>query len=155
MAMKSQGSQLYIIDPADDSILNIACAISLDGMSATRDEIEITCLEDGARRYLAGLANPTNLNVTLNFDASSAAHERILELWEAGTTFHAIIGLSDGTAAPTADTDGLPVLPTTRSYFSMLNSYFQDVPISIPLNGVVTANVSIKLSDFYTFSKKA
>lgn len=159
MAIKTQGTHLYIIDPdasAGEEILRIECGISLDGISAPRDQIETTCLEDFARQYESGMPTPGQMTVGLNFDPAKPSHLRLYELWRDGTKFDMAIAYSDGTAAPTLASDGASFdFPTTRSYLELLNTYVADIPQNVALNAVVTANVSFQLSGFPTLYKKA
>jgi len=158
MALKTQGSQLYIIDPdasGGPEILTVECATSITGISASRDQIETTCLESPARTYEAGLAAPGSMSVTVSFDPTNESHVRLHELYTAGTKFDAALGLSDGTAAPTLDTDGEFVLPTTRSWLLMLDTFVQDYPFDLALNTVITSNMSLQLSGFPTVFPKA
>ena len=159
MAIKTQGTHLYIVDPdasVGSEILRIECSINIDGISAPRDQIEITCLEDVARQYESGMPTPGQMTVGVNFDPSKPSHVRIYELWSAGTKFDAAIGYSDGTAAPTLASDDESFdFPTSRSYMELKDTYVADVPQSFALNAVVTANVSLQLSGFPTLYKKA
>lgn len=136
---------LYTIDPADDSLLTVGCVISIDGIDTTLDQIETTCLSSPARTYEAGLATPGAATFGINFDPADASHVRLHELKVAGTTLEWAIGFSDGTAAPTVDTNGTFNLPTTRSWINFegfMNSY----PFSFALNSVVTSTVGIQIS---------
>lgn len=155
MAVKTQGTKLYIIDPADESILAIDCATSIDGITAAREQIETTCLEDQARTYEAGLATPGTMNVSINYDPTNASHERLHELYTEGLKFNAAIGWSDGTAAPTADSAGNFELPLTRSFLVLLNTFVADFPFDFSQNSVVSSNVSMQLSGFPTLYPKA
>lgn len=157
MAIKTQGTQLYIIDPAPTGgpqVLNIECAISIEGVGAAREQIEVTCLEDFARRYDAGLATPETMTVNINFDPRVPSHVRLHELYVEGTKFEAAIGWSDGTAAPTIDTANLFDLPTTRTYLVMNESYVANFPFTFNQNAVVTSGVTIQLSGFPTIFPK-
>lgn len=149
MALKTQGTVLYTIDPADDSVLVVGCVTSIDGIDTSIEQIEITCLEDQARRYMAGLATPGAATFGINFDPADESHVRLHQLKKAGTTLQWAIGLSDGTAAPTvgADSAGDPnfVTPATRTWITFegfMNSY----PFSITPNSVVQSNVGIQIS---------
>lgn len=158
MSVKTQGTQLYIIDPdasGGPAVLTIECATTIDGITAARDQIETTCLESQARSYEAGLAAPGAMSVTINYDPENESHVRLHELYTAGTKFDAAIGWSDGTAAPTIDTSNDFVLPTTRTFLVMLDSFVQDFPFSFALNTVVTSALSIQLSGFPTIFPKA
>ena len=78
MAKKTQGTMLYLIVPADESnpaeLLRVGCVTNLTGISATRDQIETTCLESLARTYKAGMPTPGTATFTVNFEPEDASH---------------------------------------------------------------------------------
>lgn len=164
MALKTARTSLYFIDPEGDSngaaIITVGCATSITGIGASRDQLEDTCLEDDARSYEAGLGTPGQATFTLNFDPSDESHVRVYELWRAGTKVEWALGLSDGPAAPAAlvpptlDSDDQFNLPATRSWITF-NGYVADVPLDLALNALVTASVSIQVSDFPTVTPKS
>lgn len=158
MALKTQGTQVYIIDPdptGGPEVLAIDCVISLDGLNAARDQLESTCLESEARTYEPGMPTPGQVTAQLNFDPSNDSHVRIYELWRAGTKFDIAIGLSDGTAPPDLDSFDAFEFPTSRSFFSSNDAFFADVPLSFQLNALLTANTTIQLSGFPNLHRKA
>lgn len=149
MALKTQGTMLYTIDPADDSVLVVGCVISIDGIDTTIEQVETTCLEASARTYIAGLATPGSATFGINFDPADASHVRLHQLKVAGTTLQWAVGMADGTAAPTvfvdSQGDGTFVFPTTRTYIEFegfMNSY----PFTFALNSVVQSTVGIQVS---------
>lgn len=155
MPLKTQGTQLFIIDPDNCSVMEIACVTSIDGIAATRDQLESTCLDSAARTYEAGMATPGQMSFTINFDPSEASHNRVYELWQAGTKFEMALGYSDGILdsngdmeAPIVDSDCLFDLPDSRTFLVMHDSFFANVPQTLALNALVTANVSVQLSGF-------
>lgn len=164
MALKTARTSLYFIDPegstAGATIVSVGCATSITGIGASRDQLEDTCLEDSARSYEPGLGTPGQASFTINFDPSDASHVRIYELWQAGTKVDWALGLSDGPAAPAAlvpptlETDDTFILPGTRSWVTF-NGYVADVPLDLALNALVTANVTIQVSDFPTVTPKS
>lgn len=154
MALKTQGTMLYTIDPEDDTLLVVGCVISIDGVDTTLDQIETTCLDASARTYVAGLATPGTASFQINFDPADDSHVRLHELKVAGTELEWAIGLSDGTAPPTVDTDGEFVLPTTRSWIAF-DGFMNSYPFAFALNAVVTSNVGIQISGEPTVTPKA
>ncbi len=100
MALKTQGTALYTIDPATDALLAIGCITSIDGIDTSIDQVETTCLQDAARTYMAGLATPGAASFGINTDTSDAAHVRLHQLKTAGTTLRWALGWSDGTDLP-------------------------------------------------------
>lgn len=143
--MKSQGTQLYFIDPADDSVVEVGCPTSIDGIDSTVEQIETTCLGDDARSYEAGLATPGAARFSINADPGNESHVRLQQLKNAGTTIKWALGWSDGTADPTSDTDGEFVLPTSRSWLSW-DGFMNGFSFAFGLNAAVQSNVGIQIS---------
>lgn len=154
MAIKTQGTRLYCIDPADDSILAVGCITTLDGVDTTNEQIETTCLEADARTYMAGLATPGQASFGINFDPADDSHARLHALKVAGTTLLWAIGFSDGTAPPTADTGGTFDLPTTRSWLRF-EGFMTSYPFSFAPNSVVQSTVAIQISGEPELHRKA
>lgn len=145
MAIKTQGTQLYFIDPADDSVVTVGCVTSIDGLTVTNEQVETTCLESDARTYLSGLGTPGTATFGINFDTSDASHTRLHELWAAGTSLYWAIGWSDGTAAPTADSGGTWDLGTSRSWIRF-DGFMTDFPFNFAQNAVVQSTIGIQIS---------
>lgn len=96
MTIKTQGTDLYAIDPLTKAILVVGCFTSLDGIDTSIAQIETTCMNSSAREYEAGLAEPGSASFGLNIDPQSAAHVRLHRLKTAGTKLLWAIGWSDG-----------------------------------------------------------
>jgi len=158
MALKTQGTHLYIIDPdvtGGPTVLTVGCVISIDGIEATRDQLESTCLESEARTYEPGMPTPGQMTFGINFDPADDTHVRVYDLWRTGVKFEMALGYSDGTAVPTIDTSGMFDLPSTRSFMVLHDSYIANVPQTLALNALVNANVSVQLSGFPDLFPKA
>lgn len=145
MALDTQGTNLYFIDPDTFAVTAVGCPTGISGFSAPRDERETTCLEDVARSYEAGMLTPGTISVTLNFDPSDASHARLHELYEAGTSLEWAIGFSDGTAEPGVDSDNDFDFPTSRSYLQF-DGYVSDFPFEFALAANVVSTMAIKMS---------
>lgn len=153
MSLDTQGTKLYFIDPTGDVVTTVGCPTGITGFSAPRDEREVTCLEDLARAYEAGMLTPGTVSVTLNFDPADASHVRLHELYNAGTSLEWAIGLSDGTADPTAGSDALFDYPTSRSYLGFAG-YISDFPFEFALASNVTSTMAIKMSGAPVLAEK-
>lgn len=145
MALKTQGTNLYVIDPDDDSVITVGCVTAINGISTEREQIDVTCLEDDARSFLAGLNSPAVANFSINFDFSDASHMRLHALHRAGTTLNWAVGASDGTEAPTVDTGGTWDLGTGRSW-ARFQGYIASFPFDVSGNAVWQSNVGIQVS---------
>ena len=157
MAIKAQGTMLYTIDPANDSVLTVGCVISISGIDTTLEQIETTCLENTTRTYVAGLATPGAATFGIQFDPSDASHVRLHQLKVAGTELPWAIGFSDGTAPPTvfvdSNGDGEFVLPATRSWIDFVG-FMNSYPFEFALNAVVNSTVGIQISGESTVTPK-
>lgn len=153
MAKKTQGTELYFIDPETFATTKVGCVTGITGLTAGRDQIETTCLDSDARTYEAGMATPGAAQFTINFDPSDTSHTRLHELYVAGTTLDWALGWSDGAAAPTSDSTAFD-LPTTRSWITF-EGYVSDLPFDFALNSVVSSQVAIQVSGFPTLTPKA
>ncbi|AXF51944.1 MAG: tail tube protein [Caudoviricetes sp.] len=150
MTIRSQGTDLYAIDPADGTLIDVGCITSLDGIDTAIDQIETTCLNNLTRTYEAGLATPGAATFGLQFDPSDAAHIRLHQLKTAGTTLQWAVGFSDGIGVePTTGTDSSGayefVLPPTRSWLTF-EGYMNSYPFTFGLNTMVTSTVGIQVS---------
>ena len=154
MAVKTQGTQLYLIDPDTLALITVGCVTNITGISTPREQIETTCLESSGRTYVAGMASPGAANFTINFDPDDASHSRLHELFVEGADLMFALGWSDGTAAPSAQsTDGF-ALPTTRTWIRF-DGFISDLPFDFALNAVVTSNVAVQISGLPTLIEKA
>lgn len=145
MAIKTQGTYLYAVDPADESLITVGCVTSIDGVDTTNEQIETTCLESLARTYLSGLATPGQASFGLNFDTSEPTHVRLHQLKVAGTTLVWAIGFADGVTAPTVDSGGTFDLATSRSWIRF-EGFMTSFPFSFAQNAVVQSTVGIQVS---------
>jgi hypothetical protein len=145
MAIETQGTTLYTIDPDTETLIEVGCVTSIDGIDTSIEQIETTCLEDTARTYVSGLATPGAATFGINFDPSDTTHVRLHELKTAGTTLVWALGMSDGTADPTVDSGGTFDLATSRSWIRF-DGFMSSFPFSFQQNSVVQSTVGIQIS---------
>lgn len=144
--MKTQGTDLYVIDPADDSILAVGCVTSIDGIDTALDQIETTCLGDTARSYEAGLATPGTATFGINTNPQDPSHIRLHALKVSGATLKWAVGWSEQPGlAPTVDTAGDFELPEGRSWITF-TGFMNSFPFSFAQNAVVQSTVGIQVS---------
>lgn len=145
MAIKTQGTDLYVVDPFDNSLIEVGCVTSIDGIDTTLEQIETTCLSAAARTYTSGLATPGTATFGINTDPSDPSHVRLHQLKVAGDTLKWALGWSDGTADPAVDSNGEFVLPTSRSWIEF-EGFMNSFPFSFQQNSVVQSTVGIQVS---------
>ena len=145
--VKTQGSTLYLLNPAATPAVVGVIATTISGISASRSQIEVTDLaETTAKRFVSGLAEPGQATFELQFDPGNADHKIIHDLYKAGTVVKWALGWSDGTAAPTIADDELET-PTTRTWVKF-DGYITDMSFDFSVNAVVKASCSIQVSGF-------
>lgn len=154
MSMKTQGTHLYLIDPADCSILQVACVRGVTGVGATLNEDDETCLEDEAPSFSPGAWVPGTANFELNFDTANPSHKRLYELFMAKETLNFAVGWSDGTDAPGVDSDCDFELPATRSWVTFV-AYISGLPWDFALSARVTSSVPLRMSGVPVLIPKA
>lgn len=156
--LSTQGTQVFFIDPADDTVHTLECPTGLTIPGVTRDQLEILCLDDttGVRRFRQGAGTPGVVTVSANFDPASASHVRLLELQDTGETIEWVVGLSDGTSLPLVDTAGLVdlPLPSDRSWVHFEGS-LSDAPIDAQVNTFYTVEFSVQMSGPRRFFPKS
>ena len=149
MAIKTQGTQVYFIDPDDDSVVEVTGVTSFEPGGSPFGEIDTTSLTDADKSYMPGQREPTEATMALNFDPTNASHRRIFELFTAGTTISWVAGWSDDTTDPTDDSDGF-VLPSTRTWYTF-SGFVKDCPFSFAVNSKVESTVTIRKSGVSNF----
>ena len=145
MSMPTQGTYLYVIDPANDSVITVGCVTSIDGIDTTNEQIEDTCLSAQSRTYRGGLSTPGAASFGINFDTADASHIRLHQLKVAKTTLEWAVGFANGTDLPTADTSGGFDVPATRSWIRF-RGFMTSFPFTFAQNAVVQSTVGIQIS---------
>lgn len=145
MAKKTQGTDLYAIDPLDNSLLAVGCVLNIDGIDTSVEQVETTCLGDSARSYIAGLATPGTASFGINVDTADPSHVRLHQLKIAGESLKWAVGWSESAADPTVDSAGDFVLPGTRSWI-VFEGFMNSFPFTFAQNSVVQSTVGIQVS---------
>jgi hypothetical protein len=148
--MKTQGTELYAIDPDDNSLITVGCPTSIDGIDTSVEQNETTCLNSAARTYEAGLATPGTASFGIYINPQDPSHVRLHQLKTTGRSLKWAVGWSDGTGIEptiTTDSDGGHVFsgPDTRSWI-LFEGFMNSFPFSFALNAQVTSTVGIQVS---------
>lgn len=157
MSIKTQGTDLYFIDPEDGAVHEAVCTTSIDSAGATRAVFTIpACLSDttGAASKSPGELTPATLTFGLNADPTEASHVRLHELLVEGTVVKFALGWSDGTADPTTVSGGVFNLPTTRTWLTF-SGFVSAFPFNFASNAVVATTVSVELDAPEVWTVKA
>lgn len=148
MAMKTQGTSLFMLAPAATAITKIGGITGFNPGGAPADQMETTTLEDNDKTSMKGLRTPGQATGTVQADPRKAEHVELYELSQddGDENCQFFLGWSDGTAVPTLDeATGEVTLPTTRTWF-IFDGYVADFPMDFQGNTVVTTQLAIQRS---------
>lgn len=148
MAIKTQESQVYFIDPSTTpaTVVELVGVTKIDGIDAPISSVESTTLASKHRDYTPGIAEPSTASISILSDPSEDSQTTLHALRNAGTVLHWAVGSSDGTAAPALDTDGKAfkqdAVARTFLYF---DGFATSWTHGYDVNGVATNEVGAQL----------
>jgi len=147
-SVKTQGSELYFVDVLTSSVpavVKLNCPTGITGLGGPADQIDTTCLDATERGFVRGLGNPGQVSVPFNLDPGASSHQILFDLQESGENLDWLIGLSDGSAAPTLTSGDQLVHPAARTSI-IFNGYVADVNLDIATNEIVRGTLTIQRS---------
>lgn len=151
-SVKTAGTELFIIDPADDSLLKIDCPTVISGLSGSRSQIDDSCLEDIADSFQGGRITPGTATLGINTDPQNASHLRLHQLYKEGTKFKFAIGWGDFTPPPPA-AGPVPVVDSNGNFnpaagrsWIIGEAYVSDFPFDFNANDVVRSSLTLQQS---------
>jgi len=136
---------LRLQDSAGYSMIKVGCPTGLTGLGGSRAQLDDSCLDSEEMEYLAGMANPGQVTVNLNFDPAKISHLELWDLFETGDTVTWVIGFRDSTAPPVVDTAGSITYPGGRKYISF-EGYVADLPLDFAINSLVKSTMQVQRS---------
>ncbi len=145
MGSKTQGSRLYTINPNTDALVPITRLTNFNSGDQAASQIDDTDLDDEIYfSQVRGLSAPGDATFDLNATASDASHVLLYSMRQSTSQTPAkfAFGWSDGTAAPTVDSNGNFNLPNTRTWYTF-EGYVSNFPFSHETNSIVKTSVSI------------
>lgn len=154
--VRTQGTELFVIDTISDpmtpAIVKLSCPTGIQGLGGARDQVEDTCLDTtGDKTFVAGLGNPGQVSVPFNLIPRDASHQALFGWKSSGDVLSWVVCLSEGTDAPTLDTDDTFILPSDRTTIEFAG-FVSDVNIDVATNEIVRGTLTIQRSGDVTFT---
>jgi tail tube protein len=148
--LKTQGTDLYAIDPDTGELIIVGCPTSIDGIDTSIEQLETTCLNSLARTYEAGLATPGTATFGINVDPKDPSHVRLHQLKVAGRDMHWAVGWSEAPGVPptiTTNSDGeYEFVPAPARSWLFFDGFMNSFPFTFALNAQVASTVGIQVS---------
>lgn len=144
--LKSQGTELYFINPVGGELHNVGCVTSISGIDSSIDQVDVSCLNDFERSFIAGMGTPGTATFGIILDNASAVQELMYTLKQTGETIQWAIGFSDGTSDPVLGTGGFVLPPTADRSWLTFSGFMNSFAMDIALNDAVRATVGIQIS---------
>ena len=152
----TKGTQLFYIDPATKKVSLFPCVTTISGIDASNPNIDVTCLSDPVKVYVAGMPEPGSAQFNMHFNPEYTEYVRLFELKQTGESLKFALGYGprtrtqadfDATTAivPTSDAEGNFVLPDGRDWLTF-QGHIATFPQDFAVGNVVTANASLQLS---------
>lgn len=147
MALKTAGTEMWVIltNSNGPEAIKIGCPTGVTGLGGSKTQLDATCLDSEEMEYEAGMANPGQVTVNLNFDPQAPSHLELWDLFESGDTVTWVIGFRGSTAPPTVDTAGVVTYPGGRRYISF-DGYVADLPLDFAVNALVKSTMQVQRS---------
>jgi hypothetical protein len=157
MSKLTQGTQIYVIHPDTEAVVEVDCATTFNPGGNPADQLDDTCLSDTTASFKPGLRKPTAATIGLRPDPSNTTHTA-MHGWsqrDPSPTLKWAVGWSDGIdVVPTVDSNGNFNLPTTRTWYTF-EGYIADFPFDFAGNALVESTVTVQRTGASTWTAKA
>lgn len=150
--VKTQGTHIFLVDntASAPTLFKMSCPTGITGLlSGSTDEIDTTCLDASSRTFELGLSDQGEMSVPFIFNPEDNGHRTLFDLVAAKRATEILIGLSDGTAIPTLDSNGAIVAPANRTSFKM-SALVKNPPFDFASNEVVRSTLALRVSGTVT-----
>lgn len=152
--LRTQGTQVWVLDDTATviSVLEIPNVSDVGEFGPQADDIDVTNLMSTAKEYLVGLPDNGEATLQINFNPQDPVHQFLNDLAGTQTRLQFMVGLSDGTAAPTnvGGTLTTPTARTTAKFEASVKSFRG----SIKANDADRATCSLRISGAITWHYK-
>lgn len=147
MALATQQTQLYAIDPTSQTVLTVGGVTDVSGIDAPISAIDVTDLGSDTRTFVPGVKEPAAATFTINFDPQDESQATLHQLRDQRKTLKWALGFSDGAVTPTADSggDGFAQSAVGRT-FIYFEGFLTAFPFSANVNDKVTSQIGVQLT---------
>jgi len=140
--IKTQKTGLYFVNA--DAIAKLGALTDFNGLGGQKGEIDATNLDSDAKEFFTGLEDSGTFSCNINIDPTDASQQDVFDIKDSGEVVTWVLALSDGTAAPTIETDEV-VAPTGRTAF-IFDASVQQFTVSGGADSIVKGAISLRIT---------
>lgn len=150
---KTQKMQYWFIDPDTNQLHRVKQVSNVTPPDQQNDELPATDFDSTSKEFEQGLSDPGQAEFEVNYDLTDDVHYRLDQIKESGDNFKFAVGYSDGTSAPTVDSNGEFVFPADRS-FRWFTGFIKGRTEQAAPNELLRVTYTIRVSGSVTFVNK-
>lgn len=159
--LKSNGTVIFGL--IADAIVRFKCFRAVDLGNDTVSKVDISCLDEDTKTYMAGSVDPAEGSLTIQLDDENITHAQLLSLAESNENIlwymrAPVAKSADETIVPTVTgtgDDAVVTLPTTATWVSF-SGYLTSVGPTVEMDDVWTyAFPLVRTSKIVTTLKEA
>lgn len=148
--VRSQLTQLYACLAGGTTVATIGNVADLGEFGGQADDIDVTNLDSLAKEYLVGLVDNGELTLQINLNPQDANHQDLFAKQGNGVRYPFLVGLSDGTTAPTAVGGALVApLASARTSFKFMAS-IKSFRFGAKTNDAIRVTCTLRISGAIT-----
>jgi hypothetical protein len=152
MEVKSQGTEIFFVSSnSPQSLVKLAKVTSFDGLGGNASEIDITNFDSVRREFLRGLRDGGTVSLGCNLNPESASQDQFWDLEADGDSTYWCIALSNGTADPTLNGNGITA-PTNRSSF-IFQAFVSQATVAGQTDDAVRVQISLRVTGDVTYTQ--
>lgn len=139
----TQGTKVWVLHGSVPTLTRMDCITSIELGDDSVTDIDDTCLEETeTKTSQAGLTTPGEGSIRIKTDPDNASHMTLLGLAEERAQVKIYVGWSDGTSAPTLESDDA-TLPKDRT-FSVFEAELRVTSPTFEADSLVEHNIPMK-----------
>jgi hypothetical protein len=140
--VKTQKTGLYFENV--DAVSKLGGLTDFNGLGGQKGEIDATNLDSDAKEFFTGLEDSGTFSCNLNLDPNDATQQAVFDIKDSGEVVTWALCLSDGTTAPTIETDEFTA-PVGRTAF-IFDASVQQFSVSGAADNIVKGAISLRIT---------
>lgn len=145
--MNSQGTEMWMIEPIQRTVMKIGCVRALEGVSVVTEADDVAGVLEPGPRHVPGARGSMDLSMEVMMEPARQADKMLVHVAQQRIgPIPFCIGFPDGTTVPSTAGPNWAGLDNTRSWFTFWGVV---TGFSVPFEPltIVTAEIGIRVDD--------